>query len=170
MIHSLNNNNNIITVIRKRQLTKPQKSWWVQGPHQDRYYSSYILKKHYIYSFKNPEVAKKCVKFLNEYKFKYNRYPDLSNDNNKISTNNDEDSEIYIDSDIQMSLKYRCSVNNIGLMYIEHFDYKFSKESPYSILGGNNYYNLDISGVDLLEDDIFNNKRQIEHYEYLLDL
>ena len=164
-----NNYNNIqnkmVTVIRKRQLTKPSQSWWSHGPNQDRYYSSYLQDKHYLYVFQDNEVTKKCLQFLKTYNIKYDRYPDLSN-NDSICSNNDETSEIYIDSEILMSLMYRCTVNNIGLFRVDHFDYQFNN----SILGKGSSYNIDISGLDLIEDEELNINRQIKHYKYLMDL
>ena len=168
-----NSNNTMVKLIRKRNFAKPQKSWWVRGPYEDNYYSSYLDNKHYIYSFKNNEAATKCTKFLNEYKFRYNKYPDLVDENYissdmNNSTNNDDINDIYIDMDILSSIKYRCIVNNIGLLCIEHFDYQFIKSS--FGLGKGKFYNLDISGIDMMEDEELDLERQIRHYDDLLNL
>lgn len=172
MTYSPNNYNNttMVNTIRKRQYSKPQKSWWVRGPYQDKYYSSYLQNKHYVYSFQNNEAAKKCFQFLNEYKFRYNKYPDLCDDtysvNSNNNVNNDETSDIYIDTDILTSIKYRCSVNNIGLMCIEHFDYQFIN-AP---LGKGRFFNLDISGIDLIDEEELKLENQIKYYEDLMNL
>jgi len=163
---SNSHNNTMVNTIRKRQVVRSQKSWWVRGPYEDKYYSSYLQNKHYIYSFQNNEAAKKCYQFLNEYKFRYNTYPDLSQEpHNTGIVNTDEISDIYIDTDILTSIKYKCSVNNIGLMCIEHFDYQFINSS----LGKGRFFNLDISGIDIIDDEEINLERQIKHYEELLN-
>ena len=168
MVYSPNNyNNTMVNIIRKRQVVKPQKTWWVRGPYEDKYYSSYLQNKHYIYSFQNNEVAKKCFQFLNEYKFRYNKFPDLCDETySRNIINNDDINDIYIDTDVLTSIIYRCSVNNIGLMCIENFDYQFIN-SP---LGKGRFYNLDISGIDIIDNEEINLERQIKHYEELIKL
>ena len=94
------------------------------------------------YRDQNYEDAENCVELLNKSKLKNNS----NNDNDEDTTN-------------LISLKYKCFMNNIGLFYIEHFDYHFSS---------------DISKIDLLKDENFNKEyqieHQIEHLNYLLDL
>ena len=57
-------------------------------------------------------------------------------------------------------------LNNIGLLAINEFDYTFVD----FFLGKRNVFTLSMSAVDLLEDEKFNRAKQVEHYNYLLDI
>ena len=57
-------------------------------------------------------------------------------------------------------------LNNIGLLAINEFDYTFVD----FFLGRRNVFNLSMSAVDLLEDEKINRAKQVEHYNYLLEI
>ena len=163
---------NIIHVIRKTNISSIQKSWWSPRTREDNYYSSFLQDKHFIYSFTDSESAKRCLEFLNEYKSKYNGYPDLHK--NKFTENNTnnftepivDNDIVYIEQDILMSLKYRCQVNNASLLLINKFDYTFSD----TFLIHRNFFDLNISGIDILENEPINYDVQVEHYNYLIEM
>ena len=155
-------NPTVVNIIRNTQ--NKNSNWWLGKPGEDRYYSSFIENKHYIYSFTNPESARKCLQFLKEYNAKYGFYPDLYGDTSGCKPPN---GEIYIDAEILDSLSYRCMVNSASLFGISEFDYTFVD----SFMGQKNVFNLSISGIDLLEqnDNQFDKDLQIEHFNYLMD-
>ena len=156
---------NIVHVIRKRDLKDPQKSWWTHENGEDKYYSSFLQEKHYLYSFTEQHSAERCLAFLKYYNLKNNKYPDLFENDEGVFHGKETD-DIYIDSDFVGSLKMRCMLNNIGLLAINEFDYTFVD----FFLGRRNVFNLSISAVDLLEDEKINRAKQVEHYNYLLDI
>jgi hypothetical protein len=141
---------NKIHVIRQKEILK--QNWWSLGPHQDRYYSSYLDGKHYIYSFTTFECATKCLQFLQEYQLKYNKYPDLD----KPVLNKEKSKEIYVEPDTIGSLKNRCLMNGIGLFLINDCDYS--------------RFNLEISGVDVLENVSLDKTDHLEHLNYLMEM
>ena len=163
---------NIIHVIRKRDIKDPQKSWWNHEKGQDKYYSGFLQEKHYLYSFTEQHSAEKCLEFLKYYNLKNNKYPDLLGNDERIFNiyksviHEDSYDDIYIDKFTVQSLKMRCMLNNIGLLAINEFDYIFAD----FFLGQRNVFNLSMSAVDLLEDEKYNRGKQVEHYNYLLDI
>ena len=149
-----------IKVIRKK--SNYQKSWWSLALTQDKYYSSIINDKHYIYSFIDENIAEKCKKFIEHYKTINNRYPDLSN---SIINDPSDNFDIYIEDEILELMKERCLINGIGLINIIDFNYTYSK----TFLQSKNVFNLNIFAVNLLENEIYDQNRQIDNLNYLLD-
>lgn len=161
---------NIKTKIKSPNLVKVIKthknnssSWWSNDPNTDLYYSSLLNDKHYIYSFLNEESAQNCIRFLNKYKQINNNYPNISM-KDKLIKNRTDDFEIYIQDESFYSIKYNCMVNSANLAGILYFDYTFVD----SFLGKKNVFNLSVSSVDLLENEEYNQHRQITHFNYLL--
>ena len=149
-----------IKVIRKKD--NCQKSWWSPSSGQDKYYSSVFNDKQYIYSFTDQSVAEKCKNFIEHYKSVNNRYPTLSN---SIINDPSDNFDIYLEDEIIELMKERCLLNGIGLINIIDFDYTYSK----TFLDYNNVFNLNISAIDLLENEICNQERHIDNLNYLLD-
>jgi hypothetical protein len=159
---------NIVNVIKKKEFLHPQKNWWKIGnPNitDDKYYSSILEDKHYLYAFTKLSAAERCYEFLNYYRTKNNKYPDLYGENNS-DLYEVEPEDIYIESDTAHSLKHRCMVNNIGLLGINEFDYTCLDY----YLGKRNVFNLTFSAVDLLEDEVVDYKKQIQHYNNLFEI
>ena len=152
-------------VIRKKNLIRTQKAWWSPVTKEDTYYSSFIDDTHYIYSFNNLKSAERCFEFVKDYYSQYNRYPDLY-DSTNIRQNMYDNDDIFINEEGLESLKYRCMVNNANLLGIDVFDYEFSGSfSKYRKV-----FSIDISGVDLLENEEFKKERQVKHFEYLIQI
>jgi len=150
-----------IKVIRKKD--NYQKSWWSLNLVQDKYYSSLINDKHYIYSFTDEDVAEKCKNFIEHYKKINNRYPDLSN---SIINDPSDNFDIYLEDEILESMKERCLINGIGLINIIYFNYTYSK----TFLQYNNVFNLNISAIDILENETYDYNRQIDNLNYLFEI
>ena len=150
---------NIVHIIRKNDLTLPH-----------TYYSSVLQNKHYIYSFTSNETAKKCVNFLKHYRLKNNKYPDVYGNNHELILEDCKqpilENDIYIDIDTISSLKTRCMINNIGLIAINEFDYIYLD----FFLNQRNVFNLNISGIDLLEGEEIDYNKQLEHLKYLIKI
>ena len=155
---------NIVNVIRKKEFIHPQQNWWKPGKIEDTYYSSVLEDRHYIYAFTRQTAAERCFQFLKYYRLKNNKYPDLYG-KNETSLYTTQEEDIYIDSDTIHALKERCLVNNIGLLAIHEFDYTFVDY----YLGQRNVFDLSFSAVDMLEDEILDHEKQIEHFNYLMD-
>ena len=85
----------------------------------------------------------------------------LVNLSNKI----DENFLIYIDDEFYGGMKQRCLLNGIGLIGVTEFDYTYTERS----MGKKNIFNLNISAIDLLEDERFEKIEQIDNLNYLLD-
>jgi hypothetical protein len=157
----------ILKVIRKVEpATNGMGPWWSMAPKDDRYYSSMLNDKQYIYSFLTPASAENCLSFLKKFKEVNKRYPDLSDERLKIRKPNQSDFNIYIQDETIWSLKERCLCNNIGLVGITFFEYTYVD----SFLGQKNVFNLSISAIDLLENESLDKEGQIEHFNYLLDI
>jgi len=157
----------IVKVIRKKQNNFPETPWWSPTHDSDRYYSSMLNDKQYIYSFLTPSSALNCFNFLKKFKEINKRYPDLS-DGTKIRVKDtmQNNFDIYMHDETIWAIKDKCLTNNIGLVGITYFDYTFVE----SFLGQKNVFNLSISAVDLLENETIDKEKQIEHFNYLLDI
>jgi hypothetical protein len=62
-------------------------------------------------------------------------------------------------------MKYRCLVNNIGLIGISSFEYTFYDQE----LNKKNIFDLNISSIDLLSEEKQENNKVIENLNELLD-
>ena len=156
---------NILNVIRKKEFINPQQNWWKPGKIEDTYYSNILEDRHYLYAFTQQTSAERCLEFLKYYRLKNNSYPSLyGNSDSTLYPGQRED--IYIDIESLYSLKERCLVNNIGLLAIHEFDYTFLDY----YLGKRNVFDLSFSAVDLLEDEVIEYDKQIEHFNYLAEL
>jgi hypothetical protein len=146
-----------IKVIRK----KDNYSWWAPKYGQGKYYSTTLDDKQYICSFIDNESSNKFKKFIDHYKAVNNRYPNILDEN---ELNNDSDNfEVYIEDEILDLMKERCLLNGVSLIGIVDFDYTFTKNVNFSV------FNLNISAIDLLENESTDNDRQIDNLNYLLD-
>ena len=146
-----------IKVIRK----KDNYSWWAPTQGQGKYYSTILEDKQYICSFIDNECSNKFKKFIDHYRSVNNRYPNILNEN---ELNNDSDNfEVYIEDEILDLMKERCLLNGVSLIGIVDFDYTFTKNVNFSV------FNLNISAIDLLENESTDNDRQIDNLNYLLD-
>jgi hypothetical protein len=145
----------LVKVIRKKDIVKTS-IWTIPEPGRDKFYSSILDDRQYIYSFLNSRSSKNCYTFLKKYKEVNGFYPDLrKNTLKKI----DENFIIYIDDEFYEGLKQRCLLNGVGLIGISNFEYTFSE----------NIFNLHMSAVDLLKNENINCDQQIDNLNYLLD-
>ena len=149
----------IIKVIKKKELYN---TWW--SPDKNKYYSSLLNDKQFIYSFLNERSADNCLNFIKKYKKLNGIYPNLTENSNN-NTCSLPDDELFIDDELLKGLKSRCLINNIGLIGISHFDYTFID----SFFGKKNVFNLNISAVDLLENEEIDIDHQVDNLNYLLD-
>ena len=152
---------NKIKVIRKKEIY----SWWSLTKEHDKYFSSTLQGKQYIYSFNSFQTAEKCKKFINDYKQVNGVYPDASSNNAPTII---EFFEIDIEDEIFDLMKERCLINGVGLLFITDLEYTFdtieedntSDDPP---------FNLKIYGMDLLKNEEIENERIIDNLNYLLD-
>ena len=79
--------------------------------------------------------------------------------------NTDENCLVYIDEEYLEGLKQRCLLNGIGLIGISNFEYTFIDH----FLTKKNVFNLNVSAIDLLENENINCDQQIDNLNYLLD-
>jgi len=156
----------IIKVIRKKEIFNDS-IWWSPKHGKDKFYSSIINEKQYIYSFLSATAANKCHSFLKKYKEINGKYPDLNGSQSKLKLSKVEDDNfiIYIDEEFLEGLKQRCLLNGVGLIGVSNFEYTFIE----SLLNKKNVFNLSISAVDLLENENINCDKQIDNLNYLLD-
>ena len=61
-------------------------------------------------------------------------------------------------------LKKRCLLNGIGLIGISEFEYNFVE----TFVGAKNIFNLNLSAVDLLQNEECKNFEYIDNLNYLL--
>jgi len=123
--------------------------------HDRRYYSANINDRQHVYSFLHVDSAKKCTRFLAEFKHKYNKFPILDESAlnhvglkpvapmkrtpiDSILTN-----EMYIQEMDIDELQAKCFLFNIGLIGVNNFDYKME---PHKIT-------LEFGAADLLPGD-----------------
>jgi hypothetical protein len=159
-----------IKVIRKKEklyskngITTYVPSWWSPKYGHDKYYSSILDDKQYIYSFLDTTSSENCLSFLLKHKEIYNRYPDLHS--SELFRNNEDCDPIYIDTENYSLMAQRCLINNISLIGISNFEYTFYER----YLDKKNVFNVNISAVDLLENQILDTTEQVENLNYLLD-
>lgn len=152
----------LVQVILKKDIYKPRSAWWCPEKNCDTYYSSFLNKKQYIYSFLDMSSCHRCYSFLEKYKQINGVYPDLHI--NKKPSKQQEEGDIYIENDTIDSLKERCKLNRIGLIGITHFNYTHYA----TFLGKSDVFNLTISAIDLLENSQ-ETINEIDHLNYLLD-
>jgi hypothetical protein len=145
-------------------MLKNQFYWSTIEEQRDHYYSNILEDKLYLYTFLNYDSVKNCHSFLEKYNAVNGTYPSTCVDKNP--TNFGGDGEIYIDTDTRYSLEHRCLLNNLGLMGITTFEYKYCE----TFLGNKNVFNISVSGIDLLEDEIADKITQINHLSYLMRL
>ena len=120
----------------------PNNSWWLQG---NDYYSIIHDDTHYIYTFLTRAPAHNCMDFLKKY------YPK---------------GDFYIDEEPLHLMKKRCCLNNVGLIGITDFSYTIDTCDTKFTLP---VYKLDITGIDLLEDQKITNEEFIDNLNFLLD-
>ena len=149
----------ILRVILK---SKSQESWWNSKINNSEYYSSIIEDKQYIYSFLNEHSANKCIEFLYKYKKVNGNFPNLTG--NVISTNF-PNYDIHVDIESLYGLKERCLLNNIGLIGIVSFEYSFINH----VFNKKNVFDLNISAIDMLENENQNSIELIDNLNYILD-
>jgi len=146
-----------IKVIRK----KDNYSWWAPKYGQGKYYSTTLDEKQYICSFFDDTSCKKFKKFIDHYKAVNNKMPNLLN---QYDSKTDIDNfEIYIEDEILDLMKERCLLNGVSLIGIINFEYTFVKSENMNV------FNLNISAIDLLENESTDHDRQIDNLNYLLD-
>ena len=151
-----------VYIIRKKHIVQNYTYWTKPEIEQDTYFSNILEEKHYVYSFLNPNAVHRCYAFLKKFKEIKGTYPDLYDG---LTFNKEKEGDIYIETDTLYALKYRCLLNNIGLMGLTTFDYTYCE----TFLGKKDVFNLTISGIDLLEDEKLDYPTQIDHLNYLLD-
>jgi hypothetical protein len=153
---------NVVKVIKKRPPPTGERSIWCSPEYRDKMYSSMFNEKQFIYSFLTHEPSIKCIQFLNKYKQVNGHYPDLHGKHIKRKNDN---GELYIGYENLKDLKKKCLLNGVGLIGISDFGYTYID----SFLGQKNVFNLNISAIDLLEDEVLDHNEQIENFNYLLD-
>ena len=149
---------NTLKLIRKR--TRLDISWWKAD--ENIYYSSVFNQKQSIYSFLTTESAQKFIQFLQKYKNIHNEYPSPYN-TSKATKYVDDTEHIYVEEQTIYSLKHSCLLNGIGLVGISSFDYIFID----SYFGQKNFFDLYMSGVDLLQDQEIDNNQKIANLIHL---
>jgi len=96
------------------------------------YYTSIVNNKHFLYSFKNKEIASNCAKFLGEYKHRYNIYPPVDNElfiptlvehNKRRSVQEIIDNELHIITEDTNNLLSICGSTNMELLILNNFEY-----------------------------------------------
>ena len=140
--------------------------------HDRRYYSAIINDKQHVYSFLQVETAKRCSKFLAEFKHRYNKFPILDenalnhmylkpvNQIKRVPIHSILSNELYIqEMDIE-ELSTRCMAFNIGLIGVDNFDYKIDP----------NKITLEFGAADLLPDDHKTEYIDSNALETLLDM
>jgi hypothetical protein len=154
----------MVKVIRKLEIAR--ESWWSPEYGGDKYYSSFFNDKQYIYSFFTEQSAQRCNEFLHKYKSVYHRYPDLQG--NKLMYKHASVHDLtrtYVDDETLSAITTRCLLNGVGLIGISSFDYSYLD----SFFGQKNVFNLQISAVDLLENQNIDLVQQVDNLDYLLD-
>ena len=151
--------NRVIPRVIKVIKEKHKASWWKPQPGHDKFYSSMLDDKQYIYSFLDSEAAVNCCSFLEKYREVHKRYPTLLESKTVKYNNDPSDYSIYLEDETLESLKIKCLLNGIGLMGITSFKYTCL----------NNSFDLNISSINLLESEEVSISEQIDNLNYLLD-
>jgi hypothetical protein len=140
--------NKSIKVIRQRSgPIRLNENWWKNDA--DPYYTSFLNDKQYLYSFLTTDAAYKCMDFLKKYKQLNDRYPGLHINHKPVKQCEKTDYGIYVDEQFYWAIKQNCLLNGVSLIGIKSFDYTLID----SFMGKRNIFNLDISAIDLLEDE-----------------
>ena len=145
----------MIKVIKEKQ----KASWWKPQPGYEKFYSSMLDDKQYIYSFLDSEAAVNCCSFLEKYREVHKRYPALLDSKTVKYNKNPSDYSIYLEDETLESLKIKCLLNGIGLIGITSFNYTCL----------NKFFDLNISSINLLESEEVSISEQIDNLNYLLD-
>jgi hypothetical protein len=155
----------MVKVIRKTETVRD--SWWSPEYGGDKFYSSFFNDKQYIYSFLTEQSAERCNQFLKKYKSVYKRYPDLHCNRYKFYKNVSLDpfTDTYIDDETLTAMTTRCLLNGVGLIGISHFDYTYLD----SFIGQKDVFNLQLSAVDLLENQNVDFTQHVDNLNYLMD-
>lgn len=162
-------NINIVKVIRKKKVYNGEQSWWAPKLETDKYYSSILNEKHYIYSFLNSYAARNCYSFLHKFKEVNKKYPEnIINTKENVKENNEnvQPNCIYIEDESLEKLKRQCALNGIYLLGISKFEYTY-EESGYL---KKNIFNITMEASELKTDKEFSYIDQINNLNYLLDL
>jgi hypothetical protein len=128
--------------------------------HDRKYYSAFINERQHVYSFVHVDSAKRCSKFLAEFKQKYNVFPMLDDLRSIVPIKRIKDytDEMYIEQVETEELQCKCLTYNIGLIGVSSFDYKIEVDK----------ITVDFEAADLLPDD--KGTRYIQGLETLLDM
>ena len=128
--------------------------------HDRNYYSAFMNERQHVYSFVNVDSAKRCSRFLSEFKEKYDVFPMLNDLKSivPIKKIKDDIDEIYIQQVETEELQSKCLTFNIGLIGVTAFDYKIEVDK----------ITVDFEAADLLPDD--KGTRYIHGLETLLDM
>ena len=160
---------NLVKVIRKKELYNGEHSWWAPKLETDKYYSSILNEKHFIYSFLTSYAARNCYSFLNKYKEVNKKYPE-NELNNTLSTSKDQlqnvtstSSGIYIEDESFEKLKRQCRLNGISLLGITKFEYTYED----SVYLKKNIFDITMEASEIISEDI-SYADQIKNLNYLL--
>ena len=122
----------------------------------DKYYSSILNEKHYIYSFLTSYAARNCYSLLNKYKEVNKKYPE-NELNNKLTTSKDQlqnvtstSSGIYIEDESFEKLKRQCGLNGISLLGITKFEYTYED----SVYLKKNIFDITMEASEIISEDI----------------
>jgi len=152
------------------------------------YYTTFINKKQHLYSFADFESANNCANFLCDFKSRYGSWPIINEDDKckiKIQESDQELketfelrlSEISIDTEELVKLQNYSVLNNIGLLGITFFDYKFEPKkieiyiSACDLLNGiDKSFNIDNKTLNFMKiqslENVWFKERYSDHSEY----
>ena len=114
----------------------PKKVNTITSNNRKNYYTSIISNKHYLYSFENRQLARKCTEFLAEYKHLYDKFPPIDSDSyitpevlEFYKRKPIEDiirEELSIGTENTDNLISTCQSLNFDLLIINSFNYKLN--------------------------------------------
>jgi len=136
-----------------------QRNWWMDDHSKDNYYSDVINNKHHIYSFLSIDQAERCTHFLKNYKKVNGWYPNV--ENIKPIKRIERCNEIFVEDEPFNLMKDRCLLNGIGLICITHFNYTYSK------INQQNVFNINMHGIDVLENETVDRDKLVTHLSSL---
>ena len=108
----------------------------ILGNNRKNYYTSIISDKHYLYSFENRQLARKCTEFLGEYKHRYDKFPPIDSDSyttpeliefyKRTPIEDIIRAELSIGVENTNNLISTCQSLNLDLLIISSFNYKLN--------------------------------------------
>ena len=111
-----------------------------------RYYTSFIGKRQYVYSFKNTQDAELCRQFLLEHKKRYSMFPRINCGlfAKSIAKDSIKDDDIILE-ETTPKFETMCLLNNVGIVELKYFNYTYTNSS----------YSINLSTSNITPNDYF---------------